>query len=334
MNKDTFIELLSKASKSSRDFARTMIIEGLPDTVVFKVRLNCSYDGNPLHADERVYPDDRERFTEGQLEGLQIEYVVELLWRDGRVPEWIDISVIDADDEHTIVEARCCGRFTDNDALLYYDEEGTIAVHDPLIGGPRPSPFHVVGPSLPLSISFDESIEEPRFSLYWDTTLDASQLERLGELADKVERLTLKGHDVGDREVERLKGMRRLLALNLESTSVQGPGLQEAPKTIDFLKIKDSPDVPFDLRNLEALRSLQTLEVERSGIDMQSLSSLKNLPRLRTLSLRGTSITDDDLTYLFGLPKLRHFFIWDTKVTPKGVKRLRRRLPIVCRVHS
>src|SRR5690242_16597377 len=42
-------------------FARSFVLETLPDEMLYRVRLNQSCDGNPLHMDERVYPEDTAR---------------------------------------------------------------------------------------------------------------------------------------------------------------------------------------------------------------------------------------------------------------------------------
>jgi hypothetical protein len=81
--------------------------------------LNCSYDRNLLRDDEIVFPDDVR--THGKRVGpLTADAVVSLLWRDHRVPEWIDISVWEADQRVTYFELMCCGRFADESERLHY----------------------------------------------------------------------------------------------------------------------------------------------------------------------------------------------------------------------
>ena len=74
--------------------------------------------------------------------------VVDELWRDGRVPEWMDLSVVDVAQGSTVLEALCCGRFTDDETLLYHKTEGA-------------PPFHVTSPALP------PNHDGGRFSLHW-----------------------------------------------------------------------------------------------------------------------------------------------------------------------
>jgi hypothetical protein len=80
----------------------------------YLVRLNQSCDDN-LKPGEHVFPYDTDPAAP-----LTTDEVVDLLCRESRVPEWIDISVERADSEHTYLLLLCCGRFTDDDALLYY----------------------------------------------------------------------------------------------------------------------------------------------------------------------------------------------------------------------
>jgi len=123
MDKATFTELLSKVSVADRDFATHFVINHLPDSFRYFVYLSESLDGSPLEPGEQVFPADADRYGE-RIGPLTASAVVDLLWRDTLVPEWIDICVADADDEHTFFELRCCGRFAADDSMLYYSKRG------------------------------------------------------------------------------------------------------------------------------------------------------------------------------------------------------------------
>jgi hypothetical protein len=69
------------------------------------------------------------------------------LWRDGHVPQWINVAVLTETGTETIVELLCCGRFTADETRLYPVDEG------------RP-PFHVLSPMLP------PSYDGGRFSIH------------------------------------------------------------------------------------------------------------------------------------------------------------------------
>lgn len=88
VQKNTFHEHLVQATGHAFECARQFVRNRLPESFQYVVHLNQSYDGNPLEDGEHVFPDDVARH--GSCVGpLATEQVVELLWRDGLVPEWI-----------------------------------------------------------------------------------------------------------------------------------------------------------------------------------------------------------------------------------------------------
>src|SRR4051794_7020080 len=112
MERALFAHRLDVAAAAARDFARSFVEEMLPDPILFRVRLNQSYDGHPRVGDEQVFPDDS---SPGRAEALRLcraAEVVETLWRDGKVPEWINATAIGETGTATLVELVCCGRFT------------------------------------------------------------------------------------------------------------------------------------------------------------------------------------------------------------------------------
>jgi hypothetical protein len=123
MDKATLRSRLEQVSIVNRAFAARFISDELPNSFRYFARLNQSFDGNPLRPGEHVFPDDVSRYGDcvGALTGQE---AVDLLCREMLVPEWIDISVVKADNEHTYFELLCCGRFTAEDSYLYYPESG------------------------------------------------------------------------------------------------------------------------------------------------------------------------------------------------------------------
>ncbi|WP_237229255.1 hypothetical protein [Rubinisphaera sp. JC750] len=135
MDKAEFAKLFQKASAACVEFAREHVTDLLPDATRYELFPNCSYDENPLREDERVFPDDR--LADDEFHEMDATQVVDFLWRDGMVPEWIDLSVVSADEQHTVAELRCCGRFTANSELLYYRQRNM-------------GPFGIKSPDLPV----------------------------------------------------------------------------------------------------------------------------------------------------------------------------------------
>jgi hypothetical protein len=128
-----------------------MVIEKLPKEYHYHVLMNQSFDGQEPKPGEILYPED-----EGKRAGpLNAQGVVDLLWRDGKVPEWIDLFVSGIEDGRTCFALRCCGRFTARDDLLYYHWNGT-------------APFGLKSPPIPphTSGSPHEKVSNlPKFSI-------------------------------------------------------------------------------------------------------------------------------------------------------------------------
>ena len=113
MDRETFPQRLHQPSIAAHDLAREFFfMETLPDKMLFRSRLNQSYDGNPLHADELLYPDDGILNLTEKLARCAEEEAVNLLWREGRAPEWVDLFVVAKRGSATIMRLVCCGRFT------------------------------------------------------------------------------------------------------------------------------------------------------------------------------------------------------------------------------
>lgn len=121
MDKEIFRDHFMRATRISYELAKEMVSNHLPESFRYSVHLNSSFDGNPLEPGEQVFPDDLAQH--GKCVGpLLEEQVIELLWRDGLVPEWIDISVQRTDGKETYFELLCCGRFTKQAEHLYYSK--------------------------------------------------------------------------------------------------------------------------------------------------------------------------------------------------------------------
>jgi hypothetical protein len=207
MERDDFERRFREATEVALRAARTLVIEALPDEVRFRVRLNASYDGNPLHPDERVYPDDRKGAEARAASACTADDAVALWFRDGAVPEWIDLSVIGETGTETLVEAVTCGRFTANDALLYHAREG------------RP-PFHSLGPAFPAGYDLRAS-PRPRFSLYEQSRVSSlDDLERAALHAPRVRILNLSGPVFDDASIDALPRFPNLTRLTLRETAV------------------------------------------------------------------------------------------------------------------
>lgn len=114
-----FTHRFRQAVDASVAFAATMVRQPLPASWRFLIEPNASYDGNPFVDAEQVFPE--ESLPAGHRLGpWTFEEAVAWLWRDGNVPEWVDVLVHETSPEHTYVCLLCCGRFTGDEERLYY----------------------------------------------------------------------------------------------------------------------------------------------------------------------------------------------------------------------
>jgi hypothetical protein len=142
IERTAFARRFQEAAEASVAFAALMVRQALPPSRRFLIEPNASSDGNPLVDDERVFPDDS--LPPGRMLGpLTFAEALDWLWRDGQVPEWVDVSVYREDGTHTDLRLRCCGRFTGLEQRLYYPEGY--------------APFGIKSPDLP---SGWESVEQ------------------------------------------------------------------------------------------------------------------------------------------------------------------------------
>lgn len=277
MDREQFTARLREAATAARDFARSMIEEDLPDALRFRVRLNSSYDAH-AGIDVAVYPEDSSEARASALRDCDDEVVVNTLWRDGRIPEWIDASVAGLTPSATLVELLCCGRFTDKDEHLYHQHEG------------RP-PFHVVGPAFPVRFGLDAPRE--RFSIFdrsecW--TRDDVLL--LAPHAKKVTFLDLVGSSFGDDALEALPTFPQLTVLVLKRTAVTDTALELLSRhpNLTYLTVEFGDDC--GRRKVRRIPSwIKTLTLRNlPGVDWSSADLLPRLADLGELSLQSSDV--------------------------------------------
>ena len=151
MDKATFLANLRRCASKAHEKALHVVTEELRPPFHYYVLLNRSYDGNPLVPGEHFIPDLKAHGSE-ILGPMSDEKSVELLWRDGMVPEWINVTLHSSGTGGTFFQLRCCGRFTPNEKFLYHLNEGY-------------PPFHLFGPIQPPDwVSVEQS---GRFNLHW-----------------------------------------------------------------------------------------------------------------------------------------------------------------------
>jgi hypothetical protein len=148
MEKSPFIAAFDRAATFCRDFAQQFVVEELPESL----RFDFAAARRPVDVAGRIKFLGGRLLTPAQLSGVEPVRARKYLWVDGKIPQWINLSVHAADAAHTYVEVMVCDRLTADDRALYHQREGN-------------PPFHVLGPAVPPRwVSLAES---GKFSLGW-----------------------------------------------------------------------------------------------------------------------------------------------------------------------
>jgi hypothetical protein len=145
-----FADNLKRGTEALREDIARYCWNQLPEGDRYFVLLNSSFDGNPLAPGEHIFPDHATAQTDVRV-AWTAEEVVERLWRNGKIPEWIDITPYEADADFLYSELRCCGRFTDEEVHLYHKQEGY-------------PPFHKFGPIFP--VGYRDLEQDGKFDLH------------------------------------------------------------------------------------------------------------------------------------------------------------------------
>lgn len=134
MLKNEFQLLLRKASLGAFDFAKQFLKNEMTSNFRYDVTLNGSSD----HMENEIF----ETYSEDDgvvIENLANSQVVDLLFRNNKVPVWIDINVSKSNIEYTTFNLLCAGRYSGDKEALYYHKRGM-------------GPFGIKSPDLPLNL--------------------------------------------------------------------------------------------------------------------------------------------------------------------------------------
>jgi len=271
MDREIFADRFRRAAQRARDFAQSFLEEELPSQLRFRVELNASYDGNPLHASERVFPEDGDPRRHRALSNLDEAGALAAFWRDGLVPEWVDLSVVGATGAATLVGALTCGRFTADDGLLYHLDEGY-------------APFHVLGPSLP-----GNYVDGQRFSIYDSVQAwEPDELEVAARHADRVRALELCGEVFDDEAIARVPAFPNLKVFALSATCVRGPGLRSLSgfPFLEAIRLSPLDAAPMDVGDAPMLRAMRDLLMTPAPASCWGFGQwVERLPGLECLQL-------------------------------------------------
>ncbi len=143
-----FISAFDRAAITCRGFAQQFVSEELPPSL----RFDFAAAGRATAQTGRVKFLGGRLLLPVQLRGVEPVQARKYLWVDGKVPQWINLSVHAADAEHTYIEVCVTDRLVAEVAHMCHRREGN-------------PPFHILGPSVPpWWVSLAES---GKFSLGW-----------------------------------------------------------------------------------------------------------------------------------------------------------------------
>jgi hypothetical protein len=123
MNPDDFKRLLDESTQKCVEFARRYVVDDLEGQIIYQLLPNKSCDWNP-QGDEVVFPEDS-LSCQDDFHLMTADEVVHFLWRDSRVPVWIDISVVACSEGQIVIELLCAGRYSGEWDRYYYTDRGT-----------------------------------------------------------------------------------------------------------------------------------------------------------------------------------------------------------------
>jgi hypothetical protein len=247
VDRETFTRRFREAAARALEVARGCVEEELPDRMRFRLQLNAADDDEPLDERERVYPEDSSFERRQALADSDEESVVATLWRDGAVPESMDLRVSGRTDELTWVTVRSFSRFTASEDLFHQGDRE------------KQEPFFVRAPSPP-----EKHPQGLRFSIYhrphcWTR----ADLQHVLSHADRVFFLSLWGAAFfDDAVVLDLPTLPALGVLGLYGCGVGGAGLSRLDRHpgLRSLRIQVGAGRQLDLRSLPPLPSLWAFE--------------------------------------------------------------------------
>jgi hypothetical protein len=131
---------------------------------------------------------------------------------------------------------------------------------------------------------------------------------------------------IGDRGVEHLGEMTKLVSLRLGDTQITDKGMESIGrlKQLEILDVSGTRISSDGVRHLSDLRSLRALMLmDNQKIDDRSLEYVGSLPELVSLSIHNTSVTDDGLKHLAHLYALESLSLGNDNIDGSGLTYLR-----------
>lgn len=283
MDHDIFKNRFVAAYEKSVEFGQEFVLENLPRNVLFNLNLNASYDGN-ASSEFKLFPEDSDMSTGIRTKGIELDSAIYYLYRDGMVPQWVNLQLAGVTNGSAIVGIDSCGRFTADEELLYHQGEGW-------------PPFHVLGPILPVGYKRGK-----RFSIFERSECWAAiELEYLLQCQARPWSLVLCGPEFTDDLLEGLKELDSIEILEFKWTAIAGKSLNSMNSigcmpNLRVLRIVGGEQTEFEFSHLPekspSLTNFSFLELPRK---IGGGSSLRNaFPNLSELTLASSQRVEWD----------------------------------------
>ena len=129
MNKKKFRTHLQNSSLSAVEFAKKYITNTMPTEFRYDVLLQGAEKKEELDGQHALVSHSIDE------KDLSIEEAIELLYRDSKIPIWINICVIRVNKKYTSLQLLCSNYITSDETELYYIENGNppFGVKSPLL---------------------------------------------------------------------------------------------------------------------------------------------------------------------------------------------------------
>ncbi|WP_327004879.1 hypothetical protein OHA72_59320 [Dactylosporangium sp. NBC_01737] len=249
MDRDEFAGRFARSAAAARELARPVVIERLPERLVFRLRIDAPWDEPGGRA--------------VTLHRCDAQTAVGELWRGGRVPHVVGVGVVGETGDATVVEVTGTGRFTDDEDLFLRDagREPPFTVHAP------PRPFGT--DSTPFSI---HTISE-----CWDR----ADVRRLAVVGGAVRALRVM---TGDGETPDLPDLPNLEILEHHAGGGVPAALRRFPR-LRVLHVAAPDGFRVDGGPLEALRELTLTNLPPRPWGQRELAAAA--PDVSTMDLRA-----------------------------------------------
>ena len=180
--------------------------------------------------------------------------------------------------------AREIGRMTELRSLSFWDVDIPDEAFDELRGMNRELEFLIVS----------------------GTQISSDCLPAIGQLS-AMRKLALDRCNIGDKNIESLQQLSKLIQLSLDNTKVTDAALPKLAKisSLRQLTLRGNNITDANLEYLGQLPKLRALDLHQTNITDAAFAKLAKLSSLRTLNLSKTNITGQGLSQFAAIPGLR-----------------------------